>query len=127
MRQLIKRAIAVMTVSVGLLLPIAAPVSAADLYEPCSDPVNAATAVCKDAGSDAGVGGVIKSIINVLLFIAGIVSVVVIIVAGVMYATSAGDQNTVTKAKNALMYAVIGLVVALLGLAVVNWVLNLFA
>ena len=65
----------------------------------------------------------IKDLINTLLWILGVVSVIVIIIAGITYTTSHGDQNLVTKAKNTLMYAIVGLVVAVMAYAIVNWVL----
>ena len=49
---------------------------------------------------------------------------VVIIYGGFMYTTSAGDSNKVTKAKNAIMYGIIGLVVAMLAFAIVNFVIG---
>ena len=49
-----------------------------------------------------------------------------IIVAGVMYTTSGGNAGQVSKAKGALTYAVVGLIVAFLAFAIVNWVFKLF-
>ena len=43
-----------------------------------------------------------------------------------MYATSTGDSGKVTRAKNTLTYAIVGLVVAFLAYAIVFWVLGLF-
>jgi len=81
-------------------------------------------AICKDA--DKGSEDLIKDIINVLLFIIGAISVVVIIFGGILYATSAGDSGQVTKAKNTILYAVVGIVVAFLAYAIVNWVVKQF-
>ena len=64
----------------------------------------------------------ITKIVSGLLYILGVVSVIVIIIAGVFYTTSVGDPKMVEKAKNTLMYAVIGLVVALLSYAIVSFV-----
>ena len=125
MKAFLGRALVLAALFVGLLSPlVAGPVAAVDNYAVCNDPVNAQTDLCKKRGDR--IDGTVKNLINVLLFITGVISVGVGIAAGIMYATSAGDQAAVTKAKNALMYAVIGLVVALLGFAVVNWVVNLF-
>ena len=68
----------------------------------------------------------ITKIVNGLLYVLGAVSVIVIIFAGVFYTTSVGDPKMVEKAKNTLMYAVIGLVVALLAYAIVNFVTGQF-
>ena len=47
-----------------------------------------------------------------------------IIWGGLRYATSAGDPAKVTAAKNTIMYAIIGLIIAFLAFAVVNWLLG---
>lgn len=71
-----------------------------------------------------GTGGVFTTIVNVLLFIIGAVSVIMIIFGGFRYVTSGGDSGGVTSAKNTILYAVVGLVVALLAYAIVNFVLT---
>jgi len=49
-----------------------------------------------------------------------------IIFAGILYTTSAGDASKVTRAKNTLTYSIVGLLLAFLAFAIVNWVLKLF-
>ena len=70
--------------------------------------------------------GLVKNIINVLLYLIGAISVVMIIAGGIMYAVSAGDSGQVTKAKNTILYAVLGLVVAFLAYALVQFVFRQF-
>lgn len=67
--------------------------------------------------------GLIKKVVNLLLWAIGIVSVIMIIIGGFRYATSNGDSNQVSAAKNTIMYAVIGLVIAIFAYAIVNFVL----
>ena len=67
--------------------------------------------------------GLIKKVVNLLLWAIGIVSVIMIIIGGIRYATSNGDSTQVTAAKNTIMYAVIGLVIAIFAYAIVNFVL----
>jgi hypothetical protein len=64
----------------------------------------------------------LSSITDLLLFIIGAIGVIVIIVGGIRYATSGGDQTAVTGAKNTILYAVIGIVVAFLAYAVVKFI-----
>lgn len=71
-----------------------------------------------------GDGSIFTTIVNTLLFIIGAVSVVMLIYGGIRYTTSGGNSTHVTAAKNTIMYAIIGLVVAFLAFAVVNWVLG---
>ena len=54
----------------------------------------------------------------------GMASVVMIIYSGFLYVTSSGEAANVKKAKDALMYALIGLVVSLLAAAIINFVLG---
>lgn len=65
----------------------------------------------------------ITTIINVVVGIVGLVAVIVIVVAGIFFVTSQGDAAKVTKAKNAVLYGVIGLIISLLAFAIVNFVL----
>ena len=71
-----------------------------------------------------GEDAVFKVIVNVLLFIIGAVAVIMLIIGGIRYVVSGGDQAQVTGAKNTILYAIIGIVVAVLAYAVVNFVLT---
>jgi hypothetical protein len=64
--------------------------------------------------------------LNIMYFLAGMIAVVVIIVAGIMYSTSAGDQARITKAKNLIVYSIAGLVVILSAFAITNFVTGRF-
>lgn len=69
-----------------------------------------------------GENSVFLTVTNVALFVIGAVAVIMLIIGGVRYVVSAGDQAAVTGAKNTIMYAVIGIVVAFLSYAAVNFV-----
>ena len=83
---------------------------------------------CANPGEDVpqtlfGAGSIFTTIVNILLFVIGAISVIMLIWGGIRYTTSAGNSASVTSAKNTIMYAIIGLVIAFLAFAVVNWVL----
>lgn len=84
----------------------------------------ASNEVCKN--KDEKLEPILGTIINTLLYIVGAISVVMVIFAGIMYAISSGDSGRVSKAKNMLTYAIVGLIVSLIAFALVNWVFNLF-
>ena len=73
-------------------------------------------------GSD--MNGMIRTVINAIVFIVGMVAVVMIILGGVNYATSQGDPGKVKKGKDTMLYGIIGLVIAILAFAIVNFVLG---
>jgi hypothetical protein len=82
----------------------------------------------KDQQADLfGDGGIFRQITNVLLFIIGAISVIMLIIGGIRYVVSGGDSGAVTAAKNTILYAVIGIIVALLAYALVNFVIGSFA
>jgi hypothetical protein len=66
----------------------------------------------------------LKTVVNVMLYIIGAISVIMIVYGGIRYTISAGDSTKVTAAKNTIMYAVVGLLVALFAYAIVNFVLT---
>ncbi|TAL14691.1 hypothetical protein EPN95_02195 [Patescibacteria group bacterium] len=112
----------------ALVVPIAVPASAA------CDPTNqtlAGGAACSQptgtSGSLFGSDSIFTKIVNILLFIIGAVAVIMLIIGGIRYTLSAGKESEVTAAKNTILYAIIGIVVAFLAYAVVNWVLTSLA
>ncbi len=68
----------------------------------------------------------IWKIISFALGILGGIAVIVIIIAGIMYAISSGDSSRITMAKNMIMYAVVGLIVAMLAAVIISFVNGFF-
>lgn len=113
---------AVTTLGLGLAV-----VPAADAA--CSSAKDCITSGVDSAGSSGApsdVDGLIKTVVNILLFLLGAVSVIMIIIGGFKYVTSQGDSSSLTSAKNTILYAVVGLVVAIAAFAIVNFVLQQF-
>jgi cytochrome bd-type quinol oxidase subunit 2 len=73
---------------------------------------------------DNDLNDTIQTIINVMLFIVGVLSVIMIIWSGIRYVSSRGNTEAVKNAKDTLMYSIIGLVVAIIAFAIVNWVFS---
>ena len=66
----------------------------------------------------------LTSILSSIILIMGIVAVIFIIIGGVNYITSSGDSNKVKKAKDTILYSVIGLIICALAFAIVNFVIG---
>ena len=64
----------------------------------------------------------VKTILSAIIGVLGFVCVVVMIIGGVNYMTSAGDAGKVKKAKDTILYGLIGLVVCVLAFALVQFV-----
>lgn len=73
-----------------------------------------------------GQTGIFRTITNVLLFVLGAISVIMIIIGGLRYVISGGNATAVTAAKNTILYAIVGVIVALLAYAIINFVLDSF-
>ena len=69
-----------------------------------------------------GDNSIFRRVTNILLFLVGAISVIMLIIGGIRYVISGGDQNQVTSAKNTILYAIVGIVVAFLAYAAVNFV-----
>ena len=64
------------------------------------------------------------TILNYVYALIGLVAVFYIVLAAVNFATAQGDVGKVTKAKNTIIFAVIGLVIVVLAAAVTNFALT---
>ena len=77
----------------------------------------------KNASEDdlgATIGRIISSVIGIL----GLACVIIIIIGGVQYMTSSGDSGKVKKAKDTILYGVIGMVICVLAFAITQFVIG---
>ncbi len=75
----------------------------------------------QDAGTPTGsIIGIIASTMNWLLAILGFLGIIGFVIAGILYLTAAGDEDQIGKAKNAMMYSIIGVIVALMGFVIIQ-------
>ncbi len=72
----------------------------------------------------AASGNIFTTAMNHAFTWAAIIAVIVIIIGGIQYTTSAGNPGAVQKAKQTIMYAAIGLAISLLAVAIVNLVVG---
>lgn len=103
------------------------------LYGAASAVVALAPALASAAGWDQGfnnassagtptgsIMGIVTSTMNWLLALVGFLGIIGFVIAGILYLTAAGDEDQIGKAKNAMMYSIIGVIVALLGFVVIQ-------
>ncbi|MBI3494822.1 hypothetical protein HY004_02465 [Candidatus Saccharibacteria bacterium] len=104
---------------VSVFVP-ASQVSAAQAIPQCDKDTNAA--ICQT--KTGLISGILKSVINTMIFLAGSIAVIMIVVGGIRYITSDGDPGAATKAKNTIIYALVGVVVAIMSYSIVNFVID---
>ncbi len=71
-----------------------------------------------------GLVDVLNSVITVIVGALGFVAVAMVVVGGVTYATSQGDATKTKKAMNTILYGIVGVIVAMLAYAIVNFILG---
>ncbi len=77
---------------------------------------------CANAGTSLNT--LIKNILDVLSYVVGIVAVIMIIIAGFRYIVSGGESGGVTGAKNAILFAIVGIVIVAIAQIIVQFVLT---
>jgi hypothetical protein len=75
------------------------------------------------SSKDNPIKNIMRSIISILSYVVGGLSIIMIVVSGLRFITSGGDSNKVSSAKSALIYALVGIAVAALAQALVHLVL----
>jgi len=71
-----------------------------------------------------GDGSIFTRVTDILLYIVGILSVIMLIIGGLRYVLSGGNSTAVTAAKNTILYAIVGVVVAILAYAIIHFVIG---
>jgi len=90
---------------------------------------NSKSSVCQDAKAGKnnnplyGPRGIISRVVNLLSIVVGVAAVLGIIVAGIKFMTSASDPKGAGEARELVIYALIGLVIATLAQVLVKTVL----
>ena len=111
---------------VVMLLAVAFMPSSAFAFDmSITDGANAARGA-DQVGDLFGSTGVITTVTNVMLFVVGAISVIMVIVGGLRYVVSGGNTANITAAKNTILYAVVGLIIAIMAYAMVNFVIGSF-
>ena len=110
--------------------PITARALAVNVLDPACNSTPDAT-LCKDNTSQDksnnsiyGPNGILTKVASILSIIVGVVCVIAIIVGGLRYILSGGDSQQAASAKNAILYAIVGLVVTIAARAILVFVLG---
>lgn len=117
--------------STSIVLMVPTNVSAATVFQQCSNSARLQRSlVCQQTNSTTGspnnnpVIGAIKIAINILSFITGATSVIIIIISGLRMTLNNGDANSAHKARNSILYAAIGIVITVTAQLIVVFILD---
>lgn len=123
MKRYIQTIFVAFAMMLGLTSALASAAGAINVFKGC-DGKDATSEVCKN--SSESVQKPIRDIISTLLVAVGIIAVIMIIVGGLRYILSNGDASRIKSAKDTVLYSVVGLIVAILSYAIVNFVVAQF-
>lgn len=85
--------------------------------------------VCNQVGDDAHCkaafeNSFVTQVINVMSFVLGILAVLMLVIASITYVTVGGNPETASKARRAILYAVIGIIVAISAQVIVRFIIG---
>jgi hypothetical protein len=67
---------------------------------------------------------ILNTVIRIFSWVIGVIAVIMVMVSGFRYITAGGDSGKVASAKNTLIYAIVGLVIAAVAQILVKFVLH---
>lgn len=99
---------------------------ALDIFGTACDDATANSEVCQRSVTNpiSGTEGVILRVVSILSFVIGVASVIMVILGGLKYITSNGDANSISSAKNTILYAIIGVIVAVFSRVIVQFIIT---
>jgi hypothetical protein len=69
-------------------------------------------------------GGPLSRIIDTIFLVIGVLAVIILLVGAIRYITSTGDAKRIQQAKDTIIYAILGLIIAILARAIVGFVIG---
>jgi hypothetical protein len=125
----IKLAVLSIMATLSFAAPLLVPATTYGLFESAKEQACAGANLndstnCNEAQNNTKVSNTLASVINILSLVLGIIAVIMVIVGGIKFTTSQGDGNATASARNTIIYAVVGLVVAALAQVIVKFVLS---
>ncbi len=121
------------TIAMSLLISVVSTASilaASDTisgFDVCDDPATTTSTLCTNTdtgGSLFGTSGILQNGLEIFVIVVGFASVATVIVGGFRYVLSAGDPQKTAAAKNTILYAIVGLVVALTAQGILTFVIK---
>lgn len=133
MQQILKKMSLILGATICALIMsfgfLGATANASNIEAVCNGVQIAGGANCADLGTDndttsSSIDHVVSTVVNILSWIVGIVAVIMVIIGGLFFVISSGDSTKTAKARNTIIYALVGLVIVALAQIIVHFVLK---
>ena len=126
MKQISKAKVLVTVMCLAVVFTAVSPISL-PVYADSRDEAKRGADLVNGGGSaKQDLPDIVTTIINVMLFIAGALAVIMIIYGGIRYITAHGDEKQVKVAKDTIVYSVVGLIIAIIAYALVTFIFDRF-
>ncbi len=122
LRARIKKALT-LTAEVGLFGVLALAGSAAVRAQVPTDLQNGVN-TAMPTGAPDNLTTIFQRVINTTIFLIGAIAVLMLIIGGIRYVTAAGSPDRVKGAQNTILYAIIGVIIAIIAFAAVNFIIS---
>ncbi|HFC76713.1 MAG TPA: hypothetical protein ENJ27_00595 [Candidatus Moranbacteria bacterium] len=87
-------------------------------------PIN--TGLPNAGGSEDPITTIAMNVMLWLLRVVGVIAIIAFVISGIQYLTSAGSEDQITTAKRNMLWSIVGVIVALSGLIILNFVFDMF-
>jgi hypothetical protein len=119
-----------LTASVLLMIALLPALPAAVSAQVSQDSIDAACEGLGAAGencdntADDSIGDLVGSIVEILSWVVGVISIIMLIIGGLKFITSNGNAQSITSARSTVIYALVGVAVAVAAQVLVNFVVD---
>lgn len=80
-----------------------------------------------DSGGDNPLATVLNNVMLWLLRVVGFIAIIAFVISGMQYMLAAGDTNIMETAKRNMVWSIVGVVVALMGLVIFVFIFNMLS
>jgi len=75
-----------------------------------------------DPGGEDPLADVINNVMQWLLRIVGVIAIIAFVISGMQYMLASGDQNMMEMGKRNMMWSIVGVIVALMGMVILIFI-----
>lgn len=108
----------------GVIMAVTCPSGSWDNALGVCIPTN--TGLPSPTGSDP-LAEVIQNVLNWLLVVVGTIAIIAFVISGLQYLLAAGNENIMEMGKRNMQWSIVGVVVALMGLIILNFIYTMLS
>jgi len=80
-----------------------------------------------DPGGDDPLADVINNVMQWLLLVVGVIAIIAFVISGMQYMLASGNQNIMEMGKRNMMWSIVGVIVALMGMVILIFIQSMLS